>query len=171
MEGARKDSTNPFFKSKYADLQAIYMAVREPLTKNELAVIQTTETLDTLNVVTTLVHSSGQWIRGYMPVINTKGDAQGMGSAITYARRYSLAAIAGIAQMDDDGNAAVKSTKVEISKGIVQQVIKQALEAIDGNDEHGLRQIFSEFSTEEKAVLWGKFNSQQRSTMTEMLNG
>jgi len=110
MTGAKKDSENPFFKSKYADLHAVLEAVKEPLAKNNLCVIQTVNSpeIGSVVVTTTLGHKSGQWINGNCPVINTKGDAQGMGSAITYARRYSLAAICGIAQMDDDGNAAVQ---------------------------------------------------------------
>lgn len=109
MEGAKKDSTNPFFKSKYADLQACWDAIREPLTKNGLAISQTTEV--TANggtlLCTTLMHKSGQWISGTYAVKPAKDDPQGMGAAISYARRYSLAAIVGIYQMDDDAESAM----------------------------------------------------------------
>ncbi len=107
ITGALKDSTNPFFKSNYADLGNVLAACREPLSKNELAVIQTTEPHESgVVLITTLVHSSGQWIRGKLRMTPTKNDPQGIGSTLTYARRYSYAAIVGVAQVDDDGNTA-----------------------------------------------------------------
>ncbi len=104
ITGALKDSTNPFFKSKYADLAACWDACRGPLSENGLAVIQSTEGSHT--VITMLVHESGEWIRGSLTVKPGKDDAQGLGSALTYARRYALAAMVGLAQVDDDANAA-----------------------------------------------------------------
>ena len=110
MSFARKDSKNPFFKSSYADLSSVWDACREPLTKNGLAVIQTFDADHDggeVIVVTTLTHSSGQWISSRLKMPLVKKDPQGLGSAITYGRRYSLAAIVGvIADEDDDGNAA-----------------------------------------------------------------
>lgn len=108
ITGALKDSSNPFFKSKYADLAATWDACRLPLSKNGLSVIQTTQVSDQGSVYleTTLAHSSGQWIKGALPINPVKNDPQGIGSAITYARRYALAAIVGVAQVDDDGEAA-----------------------------------------------------------------
>ncbi len=107
ITGALKDSENPFFKSKYADLAAVWDACREALSQNGLAVIQTTGMDEFgLNLETTLAHSSGQWIKGILPIRPIKNDPQGIGSAITYARRYALAALVGVAQVDDDGNAA-----------------------------------------------------------------
>jgi len=106
--GAKKDSQNPFFKSNYADLASVWDAIREPLSKNGLAVVQTMEAAvgeETL-LHTTLVHSSGQWIRGYAAIKAKDASPQAQGSAITYARRYALAAIVGVAQIDDDANAA-----------------------------------------------------------------
>jgi hypothetical protein len=107
ITGAMRDSTNPHFKSKYADLESTWDAIRGPLSKNGLAVVQFPRK-DTGGVllVTMLAHSSGQWFRSflYMPV--SKNDAQGVGSAITYARRYALQAICGVAPTDDDGNEA-----------------------------------------------------------------
>jgi len=108
MTGAIKDSNNPFFKSSYADLQSVWDAIREPLSANELCIIQTTEKINgELSVITRLIHSSGQWVRSETPIMSAKKDAQGMGSGITYARRYALAAIAGVAQKDDDNEAAM----------------------------------------------------------------
>lgn len=113
IKGALKDSANPFFKSKYADLESVWEACREPLTKNDLSVVQTTEFVPEAGVciMTTLGHASGQWIRGTLPIMAIKQDPQGIGSAITYARRYALAAIVGIVQVDDDGERATTSVR------------------------------------------------------------
>lgn len=107
IKGAIKDSTNPFFGKGYADLESVWEAAK-PLSKNGLSVVQTTkDTEKGVCVITTLLHESGQWIQGEMTLTPTKQDAQGIGSTITYARRYSLAAISGIAQIDDDAEGAV----------------------------------------------------------------
>ncbi len=110
MSFAKKDSRNPFFKSSYADLSSVWDACREPLTSNGLSVIQTFDANHDggeVIVVTTLAHQSGQWISSRLKMPLVKKDPQGLGSAITYGRRYSLAAIVGvIADEDDDGNAA-----------------------------------------------------------------
>jgi hypothetical protein len=104
---AIKDKNNPFFKSSYADLSSIWNACKVPLSKNGLAVLQTTETKDgQLILITTLAHASGQWIRSYLPVLSEKQNAQGLGSALTYMRRYALSAMVGVtSDEDDDGNA------------------------------------------------------------------
>src|SRR5262245_55419311 len=104
MRAALKQSQNPFFNSKYADLASIWDACREPLTKNGLCVIQTTEPVDgdaegckhAVLVETTLVHESGEWITGRLQITPVKNDPQGSGSAITYGRRYGLAAMVGV---------------------------------------------------------------------------
>ena len=107
VTGAVKDAANPFFKSKYADLESVWSACRKPLTDNGLAVVQTSRyTPDGLMLVTTLLHSSGEWISGEMPVLVKDNSPQAQGSGLTYARRYALAAIVGIYQTDDDGEAA-----------------------------------------------------------------
>ena len=108
IEGASKDSTNPHFKSKYADLRSVWNAIREPLAANGLAIVQTAVTAPEgqTGIQTTLMHTSGQWIDGimYLPS-RKKDDPQQYGSAITYARRYSLAAMVGVYQEDDDAQA------------------------------------------------------------------
>jgi hypothetical protein len=106
--GAAKDSENPFFKAKYADLASVWDACRGPLSSNGLSVCQTTDVLNDGKVIllTQLLHTSGEWIVGRYPVCPVKNDPQSLGSATTYARRYALMAIAGIAPEDDDGNAA-----------------------------------------------------------------
>jgi len=109
ITGALKDSSNPFFKSKYADLASCWDACRKQLAANNLAVIQTIyvhwDSGQTM-LSTTLVHSSGEWIRSDLPVLAKDLSPQAQGSGITYARRYALAAIVGLAQVDDDAEAA-----------------------------------------------------------------
>lgn len=108
MKGAKKDSANPFFKSKYADLASVADACRDALSDNQIAVVQSPSTSEggKVNVETMLVHASGQWMSETLSVMPKDDGAQAMGSVITYLRRYSLAAFAGVAPEDDDGNAA-----------------------------------------------------------------
>jgi hypothetical protein len=128
MVNATKTSENPFFRSRYADLAAVWDAIRAPLSKHGLSVTQTfrkatesaeytvTRTAKTgetwesrvqhlADLVTTLHHASGQWIGSEVPIICEWGNPQTLGSTITYLRRYSLQAACGIAPEDDDGNA------------------------------------------------------------------
>jgi hypothetical protein len=109
MAPAIKDATNPAFRSKYADLAAVWAACCPPLTKHNIAVVQDASLCDRgVSVTTRLIHSSGQWIEfGPLTVPMSKQDAHGVGSATTYARRYGLSAALGIVADDDDGNAAV----------------------------------------------------------------
>lgn len=107
VENVTKDRANPYFKSTYATLGAIIDATRPLLAKHGLVVMQTTGVTDGVVVLrTTLAHRSGQCVEGFYPLKPVKDDPQGYGSAITYARRYCLAAILGITQEDDDGNSA-----------------------------------------------------------------
>lgn len=109
MEGAKKDSANPFFKSKYADLASVRDASQAQLSKHGLAIVQFPRaTAEGIEVETLLCHSSGEWFSETLSLPVAKNDAQGIGSAITYARRYAWASVCGIAPEDDDGNAAVK---------------------------------------------------------------
>ena len=113
IKGAAKDKDNPFFKSKYADLNAVWSACRAALSKNGLAVIQATfVTPEGMFLRTTLAHESGETTEGVWPIRPVKDDPQGIGSATTYARRFSLAAMVGVApeNEDDDGNAASAGT-------------------------------------------------------------
>ena len=107
---ALKSSSNPHFKSRYADLAACVEAVVDALNANGIALIQQThECADGVIVETVFVHESGETFSGgRLHVPASKHDPQGYGSALTYARRYSLMAATGIAPEDDDGNAASK---------------------------------------------------------------
>lgn len=108
MPSVPKDANNPHFNSPYATLDAVWDAVRGPLTSNGLAVVQTVQPHQASWVLlTTLYHTSGQWISGITPLLLDKQTGQGLGSAMTYSRRYALMAICGVAPADDDdGNAA-----------------------------------------------------------------
>lgn len=145
IAGAVKDSDNPFFHSKYADLASVQDACRDALAANKLAVVQTPATtftsapeLDTITsksgekrtvvrvattveMTTTLFHASGEWVSGTVSAMLANADPQSIGSAITYLRRYGLSAMVGVAQVDDDGNAA-SGAKVEPPKATAAQL-------------------------------------------------
>lgn len=109
----KKDTSNPYFKSMYADLQSVLEAVRPLLCKFELAVTQLTAPVNgSLSLITMLSHSSGQWLRSMTPLYMKDKSSQAMGSSITYARRYALAALVGIFQEDDDGNRSTQGSAV-----------------------------------------------------------
>lgn len=110
FETATKGADNPFFKSKYADLPEVWRVAKGPLGANGLAIVQSPESdgNGAIEIETMLVHApSGEWIKSRMRMKPVKDDPQGVGSCITYARRYALSALIGIvADEDDDGNAA-----------------------------------------------------------------
>ena len=107
MKPAKKDANNPFFKSRYATLESCWDAIREPLTKNGLSIVQTTDLVEGRVVIrTTLLHKSGQSISGIYPVIAKDETPQSMGSGMSYARRYALSALVGLTTDDDDAEAA-----------------------------------------------------------------
>jgi hypothetical protein len=111
---ALKSATNPHFKSKYADLSACVEAVIDSLNANGVMLLQKNHPSEHgVSVETIFLHESGEeYSAGILNVPATKLDAQGYGSALTYARRYSLMAACGIAPEDDDGNAASKGSNV-----------------------------------------------------------
>ena len=105
MLGAKKDAINPHFRSKYADLESVWQGCRDALTNNGLSVVQMPGFEDGMCVLyTQLIHSSGEWIRSRSAAPILKQDAQAVGSALTYLRRYALAAVVGVCPEDDDGN-------------------------------------------------------------------
>lgn len=106
MKAVEKNAINPFFKSKYLDLAGVWEAIRDPLSKNGLSIVQIPAG-DTL--VTMLLHISGEYISGEQRLAPKNHDPQSIGSAISYARRYGISAVLGVvADEDDDGNAATK---------------------------------------------------------------
>jgi hypothetical protein len=110
MGGAVKDSSNPFFKSSYADLGSVIAAIKDSFAANGLSYTQFPIRDEAgAGVETILMHESGQWIKSSYTLPLAKFDAQSAGSCLTYARRYALQAIAGIPAVDDDGNQATAS--------------------------------------------------------------
>lgn len=117
LEGVEKDSVNPYFKSKYADLHAVWQAIRKPLAKYGLSITQIgIYENDKPFLSTILMHSSGQWIRSVMPIITAKSDIQSFGGSMTYCKRYALQAIVGCSSYDDDGEEAMKEVRKPAKK-------------------------------------------------------
>lgn len=111
IKAALKDSTNPHFRSKYADLSSVVDAIKAPLLKHGISFIQGVNDAEGgVAVETMLLHTSGEWLSSTLRIPASKQDAQGYGSAITYGRRYGLQSMCGVPAEDDDGNAATAST-------------------------------------------------------------
>lgn len=169
MGGAVKDAKNPFFKSSYADLTSVIKAIKEPFANNGLSYSQfpvTSEGGGGVGVVTVLLHSSGQWIESefYLPL--AKKDPQGGGSAITYARRYALQAMAGIPTADDDAEAAmmrgkpVEKSREELCAEAVEahidslQYIRKVLSDPTDDNIALAREAFGEIPEDDQRAMW-----------------
>jgi hypothetical protein len=172
IEGAKKDSINPHFKNRYADLASVWDACREALTTNGLSVVQSPSVMQSAEnceaeygVTTMLLHSSGQWMRGTLYLKPTKNDPQGAGSALTYARRYALAAMVGIAPEDDDANAASQKPVVAAMPAGFQQWLHELMAVSeDGTEElqkfwKGSPVLFREFLTQTNNKQWESIKS------------
>jgi hypothetical protein len=124
MTPAIKDATNPAFKSKYADLASVWEAIRKPLSDNGLSVTQQTDVLDNgqMILITTVWHMSGESLVARYPLTPAQNTIQAVGSCLSYARRYSISALLGVTQDDDDGNAGSGTpgteTAAKSSKGV-----------------------------------------------------
>lgn len=178
IKGALKDSTNPHFKSKYADLSSVIEAVKQPLLDSGLTYLQGIEDAENGVIVETmLLHTSGEWISSRLRIPATKQDAQGYGSAITYGRRYGLQSMCGVPAEDDDGNAATASAPVGVIKptdGALDRcaparrkaiadtaiLIKDYLQEGRDFDAYGLCENFTD--ADEKVALWSFLDSKQR---------
>jgi hypothetical protein len=186
IEGATKDKTNPHFRSNYADLSSVVAAIKQPLADNGLWYTQVMHDAEAAaKVETIIVHSSGEWLScGVLSVPVVKNDAQGYGSALTYARRYSLSAAFGVAPEDDDGNAAVSAAPQKngaVRGGMYAQLLPEqrakidaiASEVIDcfeaGAPDVAYGLIFEAgLDNDEKAGLWGKFDSKMRAALKKI---
>jgi hypothetical protein len=116
IKGVVKSATNPYFKSKYATLESVVDAVKEPLLKQGIVVIQGLQDAENgVAIETMLLHNSGQWLSSTLRLPASKEDAQGYGSACTYGRRYGLMAICGVPAEDDDGQAATATAPSRIT--------------------------------------------------------
>lgn len=154
FEAATKGKANPAFKSRYADLQSVVDAVRPALNSAGIWLMQdTVECGDGVTVETVFVHASGATLRAgrlHVPVV--KHDPQGYGSALTYARRYSLMTACGIAPEDDDGNAASQSVQRRAQPATPQPAPQEAIAAA----EQGM-QAYQHY--------WRSLNADQRRAM------
>lgn len=102
-----KDASNPFFKSAYSSLEQVIDVIKPIFLENDIAIIQGSgSSQNGINCITRLIHTSGEWIETDFPIPLAKHDAQAAGSAASYSRRYSLKAIACLAEVDDDGNSS-----------------------------------------------------------------
>ena len=158
IDDATKTGLNPAFRSKYADLASVRAAIREPLAVNDLSIVQGPRRADGgVEVETMILHKSGEWISESVFIPVTKWDAHGMGSGITYARRYGLMALLCIATDDDDGNAAVQTSgpaapaKKAVKMADPNKVL-DAGRAAAANGTEALRDWFKSLGTEERSA-------------------
>lgn len=179
---ALKTHTNPAFRSKYADLSACVEAVIDALNANGIALMQHSHEVDSgVTVETVFLHESGEVLNsGKLHVPASKQDPQGYGSALTYARRYSLMAACGIAPEDDDGNAASKrqAPVITATQGAMDSVDEEtrnylrdlAMECIDIVKKQNplgawLRLERENLDDEQKTALWTLLDSKTRSAI------
>jgi len=133
MGAAIKGSSNPFFKSKYADLGSVIEAVKAPFAAHGLSYVQfPVSGENSVGVTTRLMHSSGEWLEQEFFIPLGKMDAQSVGSCLSYARRYSLQSIAGTPSADDDGHAATQSAPQVVTAAQAKTI--SALIAKTGSD-------------------------------------
>jgi len=146
MKSASKDGMNPHFKSKYATLDSIWEAIKEPLSQNGLSISQLiSQEADTTVMTTLLMHSSGQWIKSTVPVIAGKPTPQALGSSISYMRRYSLAAIVGVTVGDDDdANEAQKHYYTATKKHYQAPVEKASVDYISEEQKAEIEALLSD---------------------------
>jgi hypothetical protein len=153
MGAATKSASNPFFKSKYADLGDVIDAVKPPFAKHGLSYVQFPVTGEnSVGVTTRLMHSSGEWLEQDYFIPLGKMDAQAAGSAITYARRYALQSIAGIPSEDDDGNAATQAAPIAQAKTITKAQAKVISDLIE-KTESDLQRFCKTFKCESVSEL------------------
>lgn len=176
MGGAVKDAANPFFKSKYADLTSVVKAIKEPFANHGLSYTQFPCAGErAVGVITRLMHSSGEWLEHEYMLPMVKADPQSAGSAITYARRYALQAMAGIPTADDDAESAMLRGEQEKSLQDWIKELQPSITAIQegiANGELGIAaEAWAELSDEQKHAIWvapskgGPFTTQEREIM------
>lgn len=183
IKAAVKDAANPFFKSRYADLASIIEAVRTPLNAAGITFLQpVSEAEHGVKVETMLVHESGEWMSESLVMPVAKEDAQGVGSAITYARRYGLQSMCGVPTEDDDGNAATiappKKAAITPTTGAWEALEDKARSRLtdlaivakeyiaDGDIDGAVKAIDdAALDADHKVALWTQFDSKQRSAM------
>lgn len=164
IENATKGSINPHFRSKYADLAEVLNTIRPVFSKHGLSFIQSTAFDGAMvHVHSVLAHASGGLVSSTASCVPAKTDAQGIGAATTYLRRYSAAAMGGIAQEDDDGQAAAHNSKpADVAPPRIppalQAKLKKAADyikaGIDNEDDLAVLEAWNELSREEMEAIW-----------------
>ena len=167
IENASKNAANPHFRSRYADLAEVLNTVRPVFSKHGLSLIQSPSFDGALVHVTTLLaHSGGGYVTAVASCQPAKSDAQGVGAASTYLRRYGAAAVAGIAQEDDDGEAAAHNTAPAVVTAEESAAVKDFIGMIQQADAVELDKLAAEiaastFSSSSKAKLRTAYSVQK----------
>jgi hypothetical protein len=150
---AAKDAQNSHLKNKYADLESVIDAIKAPLNDNGIVFIQLPSPSDDgkLHLTTRLMHESGQWMEDTAVAPLPKQDPQGFGSTLTYLRRYSLSAVTGLYQADDDGNAGSGVGEKPAAKPAAKPEVKSQFmdadefdafcSALEDSSEEGLKNL------------------------------
>lgn len=161
MGKAVKDTNNPHFKTKYADLGSVMDACMGALNRNGICVVQPAGEDDRGRYVETILfHASGQSLSCRVPLIVQKNDMQGYGSAVTYARRYGLMCMAGIAPEDDDGAAAAKAAPIsERSASQPEPTITDQMEEFNARIRRALADIAKAATVDELGSVWKALNA------------
>jgi hypothetical protein len=166
-KNATKDVSNPFFKSKYADLASVIDACRDALNDQGITILQSVRSVEHgVAVETMLLHSSGEWISAELEMPVTKADAQGVGSAITYAKRYSLQALVGVPSEDDDGNAAATAKPKTGFEQSAKTVGKVDLEAMTPEQQEEM-QVHANIIDKQNPVQAAAYIAEQKFTDAE----
>ena len=193
IENASKNAANPHFRSKYADLAEVLTTIRDTFPKHGLSLVQSPSFDGSMCHVTTLLaHDKGGYILSKASCVPAKSDAQGIGAATTYLRRYGASAMAGIAQEDDDGQAAVHNKKPsKVSEGqpaagsweqaealgwdrkALESIAATANEYWDMEDVQGAADFLESkgLPQEAKIAVWTLFDSKFRSALKKHHEG
>jgi hypothetical protein len=171
MGAAFKDSTNPHYKSGFASLESVIFTVKEPLHSNGLSFVQPTIRTDGfVGCETRIIHTSGQWMEGELTLPLTKQDPQAAGSAITYARRYSLMSMLGCPTTDDDAESAIGEDEVEpILGSIVSDEVQEMFNAcMQTEDDMTLVSLLGKLNEEEETELFNCFPTGKKQKMKDL---
>ena len=183
VENATKGSQNPHFKSKYADLAEILNTVRPVFAAEGLSILQSTG-FDgaVVSVATVLAHKSGGYVSSVASCVPAKTDAQGIGAATTYLRRYSLAAMAGVAQEDDDGNSAAHNGVPQASptagvwerldpdeQAFLERIAGEVRALMDSPADAADHLKCQNLDADEKTAIWTRFDSKQRAALKKAM--
>lgn len=172
------DKDTQAYNYKYADLSSCLDIARPLLQKNGLALTQHPQAKGQVMRLTTLLsHKSGQWIKSSLDmevtIAKNLSQAQCVGIAITYARRYALTAILGITQQDSDGSVTAQpAPKKRVNREVVQGSMQALLVALDSEDALGAKEIMAELrDTPEQDATWGLFTTKQKNAIKALVNG